>query len=98
MTPYEKRLEQDLAQARATIRATIQAQMDEAGRLDEVIDALAAERDAAVARAETAESEAARLREQVAGARALLLEAGPLIGASTGWPGRRAAWLEANHD
>ena len=42
MTPYEKRLEQDLAEA----RATIQAQMAEAGRLDEVIDELSADRDA----------------------------------------------------
>ncbi len=47
-------------------RATIRAQMDEANRLDEVIDDLSAETSAALARAEAAEAEIERLRAQVA--------------------------------
>ena len=45
---------------------------------------------------DAAEKEIEALRDAVAEAHALLSEAGPLIGATAGWPGRRAAWLEEN--
>ena len=55
------------------LRSTVAAQMEEANRLDEVIDVLAAERDAAELELsqerfmrQAAEAEVARLREELA--------------------------------